>query len=96
MPARPSRTEKIDLRVAPEQKASIVAAARTTGQSVSSFVLESALVRAMEALPERRSFLLTAVQWEAFMAALDAPPRELPHLRRILDEPSIFETPDSR
>jgi uncharacterized protein (DUF1778 family) len=34
---------------------------------------------------------LTADQWSAFVAALDAPPRELPRLRRLFDEPSIFD-----
>jgi uncharacterized protein (DUF1778 family) len=96
MALRQPRTEKIDLRVAPAVKLTIVAAARATGQSVSEFVLESALAKAEETLPDRRYFSLDAEQWTAFLAALDAPPRELPRLRRLLDEPSVFESSDAQ
>jgi uncharacterized protein (DUF1778 family) len=34
---------------------------------------------------------LDADQWEAFMAALDAPPRPLPRLKRLLNEPGFFD-----
>jgi uncharacterized protein (DUF1778 family) len=51
------------------------AAAAASNRSVSDFVLESALARADEALAERRNFVLDAVQWKAFLAALDSPPR---------------------
>jgi uncharacterized protein (DUF1778 family) len=94
MALRQPRTEKIDLRVTPEAKLTIIAAARATGQSISDFVLESSLARAEETLPDRRYFSLNAEQWTAFMAALDAPPRDLPRLRRLLDEPSVFESSD--
>lgn len=96
MTIRQLRTEKIDLRMAPEAKQTIVAAARANGQSITDFVLESALARAEEALPDRRYFGLNVEQWTAFLAALDAPPRALPRLRRLLDEPSVFEAPESR
>jgi len=87
-----TRSEKLDLRLTPEAKRVLHAAAQATRRSVSDFVLESALARAEEALPDRRHFRLDAGQWEAFMAALDAPPRPLPRLRRLLTEPSPFET----
>ena len=38
-----------------------------------------------------RSFGLDAERWTAFTSALDAPVRELPRTRRLLNEPSIFE-----
>ncbi|MGA3040261.1 MAG: DUF1778 domain-containing protein [Bryobacteraceae bacterium] len=31
-----------------------------------------------------------ATQWKAFQAALDAPPRPLPRLERLLKEPGFF------
>ncbi|WP_352597942.1 DUF1778 domain-containing protein [Mesorhizobium sp. M0488] len=43
-----------------------------------------------EKLADRRSFRLDAEKWAAFMAALDAPTRDLPSLKRLLSEPSIF------
>ena len=85
------RSEKLDLRLTPEAKRLLNAAAQASRRSVSEFVLESALDRAKEALPDRQHFGLDAAQWQAFLAALDAPPRALPRLKRLLTEPSVFE-----
>ena len=90
-----ARSEKLDLRLTPEAKRVLQAAALVTRRSVSDFVLESALARAEEALPERRRFHLDDAQWQAFHAALDAPPRPLPNLSRLLTEASPFERDDS-
>ena len=86
-----TRSEKLDLRLTPDAKRVLHAAARASRRSVSDFVLESALARAQETLPDRQHFGLDAAPWEAFLAALDAPARSLPRLRRLLAEPSVFE-----
>ena len=65
--------------------------ALNAGRSVSEFVLESALARAEETLADRRSFTLDDEQSGAFIAALDAPPQELPRLKQLFQEKSIFE-----
>jgi len=85
------RSEKLDLRLTPAAKRTLNMAAITTGRSVSEFVLESALSRAEETLPDRRYFGLDAARWESFLAALDAPERDIPRLKRLMSEPSIFE-----
>lgn len=86
-----ARNEKLDLRLTAEAKRALQEAARATNRSVSEFVLESALSRAEETLPDRRRFGLDAVQWEAFLSALDAPTRTTPRLRELLSQPSVFE-----
>jgi uncharacterized protein (DUF1778 family) len=91
MPARTTRSEKLDLRLTRDAKRALQAAAAVAHRSVSEFVLESALARADEALADRRTFGLNATQWKAFMAALDAPPRPLPRLERLLKEPGFFD-----
>jgi uncharacterized protein (DUF1778 family) len=91
MPERSVRTAKLDLRLSPEAKEKLQAAASVSQRSVSEFVLESALVRAEETLTDRTRFGLDADQWKAFLAALDAPPRNLPRLNRLFQEPSVFE-----
>ncbi len=96
MTQRSTRTEKLDLRLTREAKAVLQAAAAASRRSVSEFVLESALTRADEALADRRTFGLDAVQWKAFLAALDAPPRPLPRLKRLLKEPGFFESSSKR
>jgi uncharacterized protein (DUF1778 family) len=93
MTKRPIRTSKLDLRLSPEAKQTLNAAAHEARCSVSQFVLNSALERAAETLNERRQFELGAGQWEEFMAALDAPPRIVPQLRQLFRETSPFDPP---
>ena len=86
-----TRNEKLDLRLTPSAKRVLEAAAHAAHRSVSAFVLESALARAEETLPDRRRFGLNAEQWAAFQRALEAPPSPAPGLERLLREPSVFE-----
>jgi uncharacterized protein (DUF1778 family) len=86
-----TRNEKLDLRLTPSAKRTLQNAALAAHRSVSEFVLESALARAEETLPDRRRFGLTAEQWEAFQRALSAPPRSAARLAELLNSPSVFE-----
>ena len=95
MTTRTTRSEKLDLRLSPDAKRILATAAAAERRSISDFVLESALGRAKETLADRRSFHLDAEQWDAFQRALDAPPRDLPQLRRLLAEPGFFGPRDS-
>lgn len=91
MPTIETRNEKLDLRLTPSAKRTLQNAALAAHKSVSEFVLESALARAEETLPDRQKFGLTAEQWNAFQAALDAPRQFAPHLAKLLREKSVFE-----
>lgn len=86
-----TRNEKLDLRLTPSAKRVLQTAAQAAHRSVSDFVLESALARAEETLPDRQRFGLDAKQWKAFQAALSAPTRSAPRLARLLKTPSVFE-----
>ena len=86
-----TRTEKLDLRLTPSAKRVLQSAATAGQRSVSEFVLESALARAEETLPDRQRFGLDAKRWAAFQAALDAPVGPHPGLKKLLRTPSIFE-----
>jgi uncharacterized protein (DUF1778 family) len=90
MTARTNRTEKLDLRLTVQAKHTLATAAQAQRRSLSEFVLESALGRAEEALADRRVFQLPPEKWAAFVKALDAPPRDLPRLRKLLKEPGVF------
>ncbi len=86
------RTTKLDLRLSPQAKRTLAAAAEASNRSVSQFVLDSALAAAAETLPDRRRFDLDDERWAAFQAALDAPARgDLQRLQRLFVEPSPFE-----
>jgi uncharacterized protein (DUF1778 family) len=91
MPNVETRNQKLDLRLTPSAKRVLQIAAKAARQSVSEFVVESALSRAQETLPDRQRFDLNARQWAAFQAALDAPLQPTPRLARLLNEPSVFE-----
>ena len=85
------RSEKLDIRLTPQAKSRLVAAAETQQRSVSDFVLTSALERADEALADRRAISLNTADWTKFLAALDAPPRPMPRMKRLLREPGAFD-----
>ena len=91
MPRTESRDEKLDLRLTPSAKRALQSAAQATHRSVNEFVLESALARAAETLPDRTRFGLNAKQWAAFLSALDSPPTPAPRLKKLLREPSVLE-----
>lgn len=88
---RTNRTEKLDLRLSKSAKQTLQAAASAARKSVSEFVLETALREAEERLADRRIFTLNAEQWDAFLAALDAPPCRQLRLERLFREPSAFD-----
>jgi uncharacterized protein (DUF1778 family) len=88
---RTNRTEKLDLRLTKSAKHTLQTAATAVHKSVSEFVLETALSEAEQRLADRRIFTLDARRWDAFVAALDAPPRRHPRLKRLFREPSVFD-----
>lgn len=94
MTTRTTRSEKLDLRLTPEAKRILTAAAAAERRSVSDYVLDSALGRAEETLADRSRFGLDAERWQAFMEALDAPVRDMPRMRKLLNEPGIFSGND--
>jgi uncharacterized protein (DUF1778 family) len=91
MSSTQGRSEKLDLRVAPDAKRMLQEAARERHTSVSQFVLDSAIAAATEVLAERSRIALNSEAWTAFMKALDAPPRKHPRMERLLNEPSVFD-----
>jgi uncharacterized protein (DUF1778 family) len=91
MPNTEIRNEKLDLRLTPSAKRALQVAATAARRSVSEFVLESALARAEETLPDRQRFGLSVERWEAFQTVLSARPRPAPRLAGLLKKPSVFE-----
>lgn len=86
-----NRTEKLDLRLTRAAKQTLRAAATAERKSVSEFVLDTALGAAEERLADRRVFTLDGKKWDAFVAALDAPPRRHARLEKLFREPSVFD-----
>jgi len=88
---QPIKSVKIDIRLTPNAKNLLQAAARESHTTISQFVINTALSAASEVLAERNRIGLNAEQWTAFMAALDAPPRRHPRMQRLLNEPTILD-----
>jgi uncharacterized protein (DUF1778 family) len=78
------KSARVDLRMTPTAKRTLQRAAAVTNTTVSEFLMNSGLTAAFETLADRRVFQLDEVQWAAFMAALDMPPRDNPRLRKLL------------
>ena len=91
MAERNKRTEKLDLRLTRAARETLQAAATAARKSVNEFVLDAVLSEAEERLADRRVFMLDANSWDAFVAALDAPPRRHARLERLFREPSMFD-----
>jgi len=86
-----NRTERLNVRVTGDQARLIRLAAKETSSNISSFLIESACLRAEESLASQRHFVYNEEQWAAFTAALDRPPKTKPCLKKLLTEPSILE-----
>ena len=87
-----TRTKRFNLRATPKQEHLIRVAAERQGVNVTDFILDSACEKAEQSLADQTSFVLNEKQWAEFMKALDAPPRVIPELKKLLSEPSLFES----
>jgi uncharacterized protein (DUF1778 family) len=86
-----SRSERVDLRMTPSAKRTLQQAAALTHKTLTEFLLDSGLNSAVDTLADRRVFQLDDARWKAFMAALDAPPKNNPRLRKLLARKPAWE-----
>jgi uncharacterized protein (DUF1778 family) len=81
----------VQLRLSSAEKAVIAMAAELRQTTLSKFMLEHAYQAAQQALADQVHFALPPGRWQAFQEALDAPPRQIPALRKLFAEESIFD-----
>lgn len=86
---REPRDGRLNLRASTTQKELISRAAAQTGQSVTDFVLRSAVDTAHNVLADQRIFQMSEEEWDWFQEFLDSPPKSMPRLKRLLTEPSM-------
>jgi uncharacterized protein (DUF1778 family) len=77
----------------PLQKQVIARAAELKRTTLTNFMVEHAFEAAQNIIADQAHFYLSPEKWNEFVAALDAPPRDLPRLRQLLSEPSVFDGP---
>lgn len=91
------RTARLHFRVDADQDARIRQAAALAHETVTDFVVRSAVGRADRVLDEHRRLTMSPDAFDAFVAALDAPPRPVPELAELFSRPSrIPQTPPVR
>ncbi|HEY7543444.1 MAG TPA: DUF1778 domain-containing protein [Blastocatellia bacterium] len=90
-PPRSDKKTKLTVRASARQKEIIARAARIQQTTISEFVLENAFRAAHQVISDQAHFALPEKKWKAFCKALDAPPKSIPALRKLLREPSVFD-----
>ena len=88
---RANKEDRLNIRTTTEKKAMIARAAEKENKNVSDFVLENALYAAEAVLADEANFSLNRDKWRRFIAALDAPPRKLPALRKLFAGRTVFD-----
>jgi uncharacterized protein (DUF1778 family) len=83
---RSVRSRRINLRATDRQARLIRTGATASGVSVTEFILDSACLQAEHLLADKREFVASGAQWQAFVQALDRPARVKPELARLFSE----------
>ena len=86
-----NKPTRLNIRVSQHEKDVIARAAGTMNTTVSNFVLQKAYAVAQAILADQSQFRLPDRQWRKFCQALDAPPKDIPALRKLLAEPGVFD-----
>ena len=85
------KVSRFSIRASATQKRVIAEAARIRETTISDFVLEQSLTAAQQVIADQVQFRLPKKQWKQFCDALDAPPKTIPALRKLLTKPGLFD-----
>jgi uncharacterized protein (DUF1778 family) len=85
MPHEPTRTARIEARIAPDALAVVKRAAELQGRSVSDFVVAAAQDAAQKAIEETQIIRLSVADQRAFVEAILNPPPLAPALERAIE-----------
>lgn len=89
--ASTQKVSRFSIRASATQKRVIAEAARIKDTTISDFVLEQSLTAAEQIIADQVQFRLPKKQWKQFCDALDAPPKAIPALRKLLTKPELFD-----
>lgn len=84
------RGDRLEVRLTPKAKSMLKRAASVERKTVSAFILDKGLAAAAETLADRREFRLSAKQYDAFVAALEAPTKPRPRLQQLFKTPTVL------
>lgn len=86
-----NRAAPINIRARPTQRNLIDKAAAILNKNRSDFMLEAACRKAENVLLDQRLFLADDQAFRAFKALIDAPVKDRPELRRLLNDKAPWE-----
>lgn len=84
------KSDRLDLRLTPDQKREIEAAAAISGRSVTDFSVSALVEHAADTIRREREITMSASSFGAFSALLDRPARSVSGLADLLARPSVF------
>ncbi len=87
---RPASDERLFLRASAELKERLAHAAVLQHQTITEFVLAASRDAANRILGEQTRFALSTEEMKKFESALEAPARDLPALRRLMNRKSVL------
>lgn len=77
------KSERVDLRIAEEDRALFSRAASVQRESLTQFLVESGRERAERLLADRTGFKVDSEDWERLQAAMDKPAEVRPELVKL-------------
>ncbi|MEQ1735389.1 MAG: DUF1778 domain-containing protein [Rhodoglobus sp.] len=86
-----TKSDRLELRLTPEQKTEIEQAAALSGRSVTDFSVPLLVREAGEVIRVERDLRMSKESWDAFNEILDRPARSVSGLADLLKRPSVFE-----
>ena len=85
-----NRTRRLNLRATERQERLIRTGAGIRGVSVTDFILESACLQAEHVLADKREFIVSPKQWEAFLEVLDRPAHVNPRVAQLFSNSVVL------
>lgn len=87
-----ARSDRLQLRISPQQRAVIQLAAEASHETVTDYVVRHAVSAAKNDLADRRFFAIDDTAWAELTALLDRPPVRKPTLERLFSEPEPWDS----
>jgi uncharacterized protein (DUF1778 family) len=88
--AKRKRSERLEVRTTPEDRALIDSAVAASKTDLTEFVVANLTVAARRVLADRSEFVLDSESQQAWENINQRPARELPGLRELMQRPSPF------
>lgn len=88
--AQPKKDQRFEFRTSTADRELFARAADALGTPVSTFANEQLRIAARRVLADRTEFLLSPVEAALWDELMERPARDLPDVRALLAQPSIF------